>query len=147
MTVLSEPVVLSQSAKSPMAVLSEPVVLLMSAENPRAVFRKALSQICGHWASLAGDSAKQANANGSRRNARKGEPFIGVFNERVIVFINESYEITSGACKTEKPQFSQRFTERRATASLCIAAIVVRLRRFAVQGLSVQAVRSLSAIP
>jgi N-acetylneuraminic acid mutarotase len=117
MAVLSEPVVLLMSAVSPMAVLSEPLVLLISAEYPRAVFREGRSQFCGHCALLAGDCAKQARTIGSRRNARNDQPFIEVVNERVIVFINESYEITSVVCETKKPQFSQPFTERRATPS------------------------------
>jgi hypothetical protein len=36
-----------------------------------------------------------------RSNARKDERFTGVFNGRVVVFINESYRIRRGLAKTE----------------------------------------------
>jgi hypothetical protein len=49
-----------------------------------------------------GENAKQpSRSEMMRRNARKGERFIELFNGRVFVFINELCEITAEACKTE----------------------------------------------
>src|SRR4051794_4406078 len=86
MAVLSLPIVLVEIARYPTAVLFWPVVLLSSAKSPKAVLALP-SHICGHWASVAGESAKQASTNGMRKNVGKGERFIECFSETFVVFM------------------------------------------------------------
>ena len=52
-----------------------------------------------------GENAKQVSTNGIRRKAGKGARFIEWFNGTIVVFINESYEITPRACETENGNF------------------------------------------
>src|SRR5215469_10447510 len=52
-----------------------------------------------------------------RRNAGRDRRLIKFPNGKVVVFIKGAYEITALACEKKKPQFSQRFTERRTTPS------------------------------
>src|SRR5438552_782797 len=85
MAVLLSAVVLLKSASKPTAVLLAPV-LFKSASSPRTVFW-FVKQPSWQTARACGESAKQASANGMRRNARKGERFIKFLNGRVVVFI------------------------------------------------------------
>src|SRR5882672_8503436 len=92
--VLAKPVVLKVSAPLPIAVLRLPLVLLTSASAPRKVL-KWVPQSSRQTARACGETAKQPKASGmSSKASRTGDRFIECFNGRVVVFINESYEIT-----------------------------------------------------
>jgi len=70
----------------------------MSASSPRTVLL-LVKQPSWQVARACGASAKQASRNGMRRNEPKSERFIELFSGRVVVFINESYEITPGLAR------------------------------------------------
>jgi hypothetical protein len=83
--VLEKPVELLKRANQPMAVLPSPM-LFKSASSPRTVL-SLFKQPSWQTARACGESAKQANTNRMRRNARKGARFIEFFNGKVVVFI------------------------------------------------------------
>ena len=105
---LSEPVVLLSSASNPIAVLSAPVVRLKSASLPsRCSGLDSLRPVLGHR-SRCGESAKQARVSAVNKASWRGTGFIECLNGRVVVFIDELYEITLRVWSPENWQFSQR---------------------------------------
>src|SRR5207249_9433338 len=110
------PVVLNWSVSTPIAVLKTPV-LFTSASSPSTVLL-LVKQPSWQPARACGASAKEASTDRMSSKATwQDERFLKFFNGRVVVFIWGPYEITAPPLRDKKPQFSQRFTERRATPS------------------------------